>query len=125
MPARPVLLLSRFPLGPPLWWLSLIAIESRSHSPTLCCHLRPVCVCVRVWVPALLQVAALYGDQPGHGRARVLAQFNQGELHALATSDAFGLGLDYKDVDVVLCLDDAAPTAQAYVARCGRGRLTD
>lgn len=74
-----------------------------------------------VWVPAVLQVAALYGDQPGRGRARVLSQFNRGELHALATSDAFGLGLDYKDVDVVLCLDDAAPTAQAYVARCGRG----
>lgn len=70
------------------------------------------------------KVAALYGDQPGHTRARVLSQFNQGELHALATSDAFGLGLDYKEVDVVLCLDEAAPTAQAYVARAGRtGRM--
>jgi superfamily II DNA/RNA helicase len=59
----------------------------------------------------------LHGEQKGQQRAAALAQFNIGKLHALVTSDAFGLGIDYQGVEMVLCLDEAAPTAQAYVAR--------
>jgi superfamily II DNA/RNA helicase len=60
----------------------------------------------------------LHGEQKGQHRAAALAKFNIGKLNALVTSDAFGLGIDYQGVDVVLCLDEAARTAQAYVARC-------
>jgi superfamily II DNA/RNA helicase len=63
------------------------------------------------------QVGALCGSQQGQQRASTLAKFNRGQLHVLLTSDAFGLGLDYQGVDVVVCLDEAAPTTQAYVAR--------
>jgi superfamily II DNA/RNA helicase len=50
-------------------------------------------------------------------RARVLARFNSGALQVLFTSDAFGLGLDYSCVDVVLPIMSLAASKSAYVAR--------
>lgn len=63
------------------------------------------------------QVGALYGDQTGPLRASTLAAFDRGALCCLVTSDAFALGLDYRDVDVVVNLEALAPTAALYVAR--------
>lgn len=77
-------------------------------------HHNTLSTCVYMF---MLQVGALYGAQQGQQRGSILSKFNQGQLHVLLTSDAFGLGLDYQGVDVVVCLDEVAPTAQAYVAR--------
>jgi superfamily II DNA/RNA helicase len=35
-------------------------------------------------------------------KAALLRRFNSGQLRALLLTDAYGLGLDFKDVDVVL-----------------------
>lgn len=69
-------------------------------------------------IPCNVQVDALFGEQGGQKRAHVLERFNRGHLDALVTTDAFGLGLDYKDVDVVMPLASLAPATHAYIARC-------
>lgn len=64
-----------------------------------------------------LQLGVLTGSQNDQQRSKTLGEFNSAALQVLLTSDAFGLGLDYKGVDVVVCLNDPAPSYATYVAR--------
>lgn len=87
---------------------------THSHTYRRCL---PTKVCGRS--TSLPQVAALYGIQAGQQRAATLADFNRGRVQVLFTTDAFGLGLDYQGVDVVVTFKALAPSLAAYVARYG------
>lgn len=81
------------------------------------CAFTSVCPQVCVGSTSLPQVSALYGIQSGQQRAATLADFNSGRVQVLFTTDAFGLGLDYQGVDVVINYKALAPSLAAYVAR--------
>jgi hypothetical protein len=49
-----------------------------------------------------MQMGCLHSAVEPQEKAALLRRFNSGQLRALLLTDAYGLGLDFKDVDVVL-----------------------
>eukprot|EP00775_Hariotina_reticulata_P006686 gene6686-6909_t len=57
-------------------------------------------------------------------QSKGMNKFNAGEQQVLLASDAFGLGLDFKHVDVVVQVEFLAASIRQYVHRAGRtGRM--
>lgn len=63
------------------------------------------------------QVPYLHGDLQPAQRGLLLQKFNGGQQQVLLASDAFGLGLDFQGVDVVLQVEFLAASIRQYVHR--------
>lgn len=64
-------------------------------------------------LPLTVQLGALHSGLEPQQKSNLLRRFNSGKLRALLLTDAFGLGLDFQEVDVVLSVSpvrDLTPT---------------
>lgn len=69
------------------------------------------------------KVEALYGDADKQVRANTLAQFKEGKLDAILSTDVTARGIDIQDLPIVIQLEPAID-ADHYVHRAGRtGRM--
>ncbi|WIA16185.1 hypothetical protein OEZ85_012898 [Tetradesmus obliquus] len=70
------------------------------------------------------ELGALHSGLEPQQKANLLRRFNSGKLRALLLTDAFGLGLDFQEVDVVLSVESLPAGQQQYIRRAGRtGRM--
>jgi superfamily II DNA/RNA helicase len=59
-----------------------------------------------------MQLGCLHSALKPEEKASVLRRFNTGQLRALLLTDAYGLGMDFKNVDVVFGVSVASFTSQ-------------
>jgi Lhr-like helicase len=73
------------------------------------------CLTMHLVALTAVQMGCLHSAVEAREKAALLRRFNSGQLRALLLTDAFGLGLDFKDVDAVLGVSCIEPQSYATI----------